>query len=388
MSRFGAIVAGAGALVRVVALACAVLLAACSGSAPSNEAGAPTGIRFLADGAEDGFARARTPRAFEFPADHGSHPEFRTEWWYFTGNLLDAGGRHFGFELTFFRVGFEGRAEHPKSSWATQQIWMAHFALTDTARERFVAAERLSRGALDLAGAQSAPFRVWVEDWSAEALSGVLEEGLKLRAEAEQAGLDLRLRPTKPHVAQGDAGLDAKGPEPGNASFYYSLPRMTASGSVRDSEGEAWRVEGEAWMDREWSTSSLSPDVEGWDWFALQLDDGRDVMLYRLRERGGGTSPFSGGSLVGADGAVVRLGPEDFELDPRRSWTSQASGVTYPVAWTVRLPGHGLELDVTPRLESQELRLSVRYWEGAVQVSGTDNGAPIGGHGYLELAGY
>lgn len=367
---------------------CAALLAACGDSGPPRDEGAPTGIRFLAEGAAEGYARASAPRPFEFPADHGPHPAFHTEWWYFTGNIAGESGRHYGFELTFFRVALDPAPQTPVSPWTTGQVWMAHFALTDTANQRFVAAERLSRGALDLAGARAAPFGVWVEDWAAWAPSGVLEDGVALQARTAQAGLDLMLEPLKPPVAHGDGGLDAKGPEQGNASFYYSMPRMAARGTIVDRDGAAEPVEGLAWMDREWGTSALSPGVVGWDWFALQLEDGRDLMLYRLRERGDGTSPFSGGSLIERDGTVVRLMAEDFTLEATRHWTSPLSGVRYPVQWRVALPGRGLVLEVMPRLDAQELSLSVRYWEGAVQTTGTQGGVAVRGHGYLELSGY
>lgn len=369
----------------VIALA---LLAACSEPDDRREGDAGTGIRFLAEGGGGEFARAVEPRAFVFPADHGPHPEFRTEWWYFTGNVESEDARHYGFELTFFRVGLvpEGRARG--SEWGTGEVWLAHLAVTDTRGRRFVAEERLSRGALGLAGASGGPFRVWVEDWSAVAPSGVLEEGVVLRARAQRAEIELRLEPIKSHVSHGRGGLDAKGPEPGNASYYYSLPRMQVAGTIVDAQGTAREVAGGAWMDREWGTSALSRGVEGWDWFALQLEDGRELMLYRLRDRDGGTNPYSGGSLVSIEGNVEGLGPEDFVLRPREYWTSPATGSRYPIAWDVELPRFGLELEVTPRLRQQEVSLSVRYWEGAVIVTGSSLGEAIAGEGYLELAGY
>lgn len=370
----------------------AVVLAAGCGKAPPAPAAAPvgsgnTGIRFLAGGDADGYARATAPRRFVFPRDHGGHPEFRTEWWYFTGNLFGENGRRYGFELTFFRVALApGEPDRP-SEWATHRYWMAHFAVTDTDGGRFIAAEKLSRGALGLAGSQASPFKVWVEDWSAEGPIGADAGMLRLRARSDDAEIDLALEMLTPPVPNGDGGLDPKGPEPGNASYYYSVPRWSAEGSIGiDGKGDA--VSGLAWMDREWSTSALSAGIAGWDWFALQLSDGRDLMVYRLRADDGTTSPFSSGTLIGADGTATHLGPADFALAPQSTWTSPDTGVTYPVAWRVALPAQSLTLDVAPALEDQELDLSVRYWEGAVDVGGRGPGGAVSGHGYLELAGY
>ncbi|HEU4617482.1 MAG TPA: carotenoid 1,2-hydratase, partial [Gammaproteobacteria bacterium] len=273
------------------------------GKAGGLRPGAGTGVDLLGGGADEGgFEKALVPRRFEFPADYGSHPTFRTEWWYFTGNLFASGGRHFGFELTFFRFALAPQAPASPSAWATNQVYMAHFAVTDTDSGRLLAEERLSRGALGLAGAEANPFKVWVEDWSARAA----DDGFRLAANGSKIAIDLELDSVKPPVAQGDAGLDRKGPEPGNASYYYSLTRLDARGTV-SVKGETAGVRGSAWMDREWSTSALSAEDEGWDWFALQLSDGRDVMYYRLRRKDGSASPFSGGSLVAADGSSQRL---------------------------------------------------------------------------------
>ena len=379
-------------------LARAALVAAsccCTGcGAPGSErersaeaAASVTGIRFLAAGESGEFRRADAPRDLSFPEDHGSHPAFRTEWWYFTGNLFGADERHFGFELTFFRVALSAAPAARQSGWAANQVWMAHFAVTDTAARQFLAAERLTRGALGLAGATAAPFRVWVEDWSAR--GDITGRGdVRLSAATPEAGIDLALEGFDRIVLQGERGHDRKGPEPGNASYYYSAPRLAARGTVRIGGGAAQPVAGLAWMDREWGTSALSPGIEGWDWFALQLDDGRDLMFYRLRGADGGTSPFSGGTITSASGASRRLAAEDVELEVLDHWESEATGVTYPVAWRMRIPGEGLELELTPRLRDQEVRLSVRYWEGAVAVAGRGAGGSVGGHGYLELAGY
>jgi len=349
----------------------------------------PTGIRFLADEAEQDadFARVTSPRPFRFPEDHATHPAYRAEWWYFTGNLANDEGDHYGFELTFFRFALTAAAPDADSgsAWSTNQVYMAHLAVTDTRRRQFIAEERLARGALGLAGARSDPLAIWVESWRIEGDDGGAR--FSLDARGERIALSLDVESLKPPVLHGDRGVDAKGPEPGNASYYYSLTRLAARGSITV-DGRTETVDGLAWMDREWSTSALSPDVEGWDWFAIQLSDGRDLMLYRLRRHDGSTSPFSGGSLVAADGTRTPIGPDDFVLTPLEHWRSARSGVRYPIAWRATLPRLGLELEARPVLDEQELVLSVRYWEGAVRVSGRANGEPVAGHGYVELAGY
>jgi predicted secreted hydrolase len=367
----------------------AVLAGCAEQGADHRAARAPSsaGIRFLGDTETRGFERATEARPMRFPQDHGSHPQFRTEWWYFTGNLDDGRGRHFGFELTFFRLALASDPPQRASAWGANQVWMAHFSVTDTAGERFFAAERLARGALDLAGARSEPFRVWVEDWSAAGTATAADLALELRARDGDVSIDLALEAQKPPVAHGEQGLDAKGPEPGNASYYYSLPRLAATGTV-SVPGTTADVIGSAWMDREWGTSALSPGVVGWDWFALQLSDGRDLMFYRLRTADGRASPFSGGTLVGRAGERSRLGAADVELTILEHWVSAKTGVRYPVAWRLAVPREQLELEIEPRLRDQEIDLSVRYWEGAVAARGTAAGRPLQATGYLELAGY
>ncbi|HEX9749059.1 MAG TPA: lipocalin-like domain-containing protein [Methylomirabilota bacterium] len=343
----------------------------------------------LGSGDLTGFARAMAPRPLSFPADLGPHPEFRTEWWYYTGNLETAAGRHFGFQLTFFRTALAPPTAGPAargSAWSARQLYLAHFALTDTAGRRFHAWSRLSREALGLAGARANPFRVWLEDWSAESEAA---DGLpvRLRAAEGDVAIDLVLAADKPVALQGDRGLSRKGPEPGNASYYYSLSRMRARGTV-GAGGESLPVSGLAWMDREWSTSALGPDLVGWDWVALQLDDGRDVMVYRLRRRDGAADPHSAGALIAADGATRPLTLGDVTLEALDHWTSPRSRVRYPSRWRLAIPGAALSLEITPRLADQELIVGTRYWEGAVRVAGTAAGRPIVGRGYVELVGY
>ena len=334
----------------------------------------------------EGFARADTPLAFAFPHDHGPHPDFRTEWWYWTGNLVSASGRHFGFQLTFFRAALAPHPQPRESAWATNQVYMAHFALTDTRSERFRAWARTSRGALGLAGATTEPFHIWVGDWEARADESA-PLPIRLSAGEEDVSIELWLDSAKPPVLQGDHGLSRKGPEPGNASYYYSLTRMPARGTVRV-RGERINVEGLAWMDREWGTNALGADLAGWDWFAIQLDDGRDLMFYQLRRKDGRPAPLSAGVLVDPGGGTRRLTADDVRLEPRGTWRSQRTGVGYPAGWQLTDLRGGLTLAIEPRLADQELDVGPRYWEGAVQAHGLEGTRTVLGSGYAELVGY
>ncbi len=373
---------------RAGVLLAALALVSCGGAGSGDDAGTSASLAaWLGEAADSAaFARATEVRDFVFPADHGPHPRYRSEWWYYTGNLHDGDGRHFGFQLTFFRFALPVTAAAARSAWVSDQVWMAHLALTDTAARRFHAFERFERGALGMAGATAAPVRVWLHDWSATGQPDSLLP-VTLNAAAGEVGIELTLDGQRPVVLQGDRGLDAKGPEPGNASYYYSLTRLNARGTVTTGDGEH-AVSGGAWLDREWSTSVLSDDVSGWDWFAVQLDDGHDIMLYRLRLSHGGKSPFSGGVVVAPSGAVRRrLSAADFEAEPGREWRSDATGVRYPVEWRLAIPALDASLTLAARLDQQELDLSVRYWEGAMTVSGRLDGAPATGVAYAELAG-
>lgn len=334
---------------------------------------------------ESGFARALAPRSFRFPADHGPHPEYQTEWWYFTGNLETSEGRRFGYQLTFFRMALAPGAPPRSSAWATNQAYMAHFALTDVAGKRFTFAERFSRAALGLAGAGGTPLAVWLEDWSARE-SAERPWSMKLHAVNGADSIDLDLASLKPVVLNGERGLSRKGSEPGNASYYYSIPRLESRGTLRVA-GTTYRVTGLSWLDREWSSSALSGDQAGWDWFALQLDDGRDLMYYQLRKKDGSADRFSAGTLVAADGSVQHLSPEEVRLSPVDGWTSPVSGTRYPARWRLSVPSRRIELEVVPRLAGQELTTSFRYWEGAVAVKGAGE-AGGAGTGYLEMTGY
>jgi predicted secreted hydrolase len=337
-----------------------------------------------------GFARAEGPRPLIFPRDHGPHADFQTEWWYYTGNLTAATGEQFGYQLTFFRrtVAPPGAQPARASAWGTDQVYMAHFAVTDVAGGTHHSFERFSRGAAGLAGAQAAPFRVWLEDWE---IAGPDIGQARLRAAAAGAAgelrLDLTLRDLKGPILQGDRGYSRKGPEPGNASYYYSLPRIETAGTVV-LRGQTWAVTGLSWMDHEFSTSALGPELAGWDWFSLQLSDESEVMLYVLRRADGSRDPFSSGTLIAADGATRTLGPADFEITTASEWRSPRTGGRYPAGWVLTVPAADLRLTVKPYLADQEMRTSLPYWEGAAAVEGTRGGRMITGKGYVELTGY
>ena len=372
-------------MVAIIALSLAVL--ACARDIGPAELQSSAAVNdFLTVTELAGYERALAPRLLEFPRDHASHPQFKTEWWYFTGNLADEQNRAFGFQLTFFRFALAPDEPQRESPWGGRQAWMGHLAITDAASGEFLHAERFSREGLGLAGNSAAPFRLWLEDWSATA-TGSAPFPLRLLAGAQGAALDLTLTTGKPPVAHGDGGLDRKGPEAGNASYYYSMPRLAVDGELRIGEAHH-SVTGSAWLDREWSTNALSPELAGWDWLSLELSDGRDLMLYRLRTTAGESSPFSSGSLIAADGSAIPLERDDFVLEALEHWTSTATGSRYPVGWNVELPAQNLSLEVLPLIPNQEMNLAVRYWEGAVVAQGSRDGEPVTGRGYLELTGY
>lgn len=333
-----------------------------------------------------GYERAYEPRPFTFPTDHGPHPAFRNEWWYVTGNLVDTIGRQFGYQLTLFRIALAPTPPLMNSAWRTNQIYMGHFALTDVKEKRHHAFERFSREAIGLAGAQMQPLQVWLDDWT---LSGTESDlfPLRVRARQDAIALDLVLNPLKPIVLQGDRGLSQKSAEPGNASYYYSYTRLSSQGTVQVGERN-FQVTGTSWLDREWSTSALGPEQSGWDWFALQLDDGRDLMLYRMRRKDGHADPFSRGMLIAPDGQAQALNWNDVDLQPLDKWVSPITGDRYPAGWRLRLPAENLDLTITPKVADQEMRLTVHYWEGAVAINGRAGGQKIGGQGYLEMTRY
>jgi predicted secreted hydrolase len=367
----------------------ALVFAACfTGCGPTDGAGGPDGAGLrvadaLAAGPVEGFERAVAPPQLVFPRDHGPHPGFRTEWWYVTGHVASAAGRRFGVQLVFFRQALAAVVPERAGALAARDMLFAHAALADLDVKRFRYDERISRAAGELAfvrgPAAGQPFAVQCLDWSAAGSPG--GDGflpLRLLAPARDFAFDLELAPGKPVVLQGEAGLSRKSGEPGNASHYYSLTRLPLAGRVT-CDGEVHDVRGEGWLDREWSTSALGPEQVGWDWFSLQLDGGVEVMWYQLRRRDGGRDPWSRGVVVGPDGAATRLEPAAIELVPDGEWTAADGGARYPARWRLRHRGEPAD---------QDLRVIVRYWEGAVGVDGTFAGKPATGRGYLEMTGY
>ncbi|MDH4031091.1 MAG: carotenoid 1,2-hydratase [Chromatiales bacterium] len=378
----------AGRSLVVVAAIAAALWWALASQQEERRAGDPVRVSsVLGEGDTAGFELADPGYRLVFPADHGPHPDFRTEWWYFTGNLMADDGRHFGFQYTIFRFALAAEGADRASPWATRQIWMGHLALTDVTGERFYRVERFARGgSIGLAGATSEPFRVWLDDW---AMQSQQDSFLPLQLSAQDAdfGIELLLTEGVGPVLQGEQGYSAKGPGTGNASHYYSFTRLDTLGRIRIG-AEDIKVAGQAWLDREWSTSALGPDVNGWDWFALQMSDGSDLMFYRLRRADGRSDPLSAGLIVGPGGSARRLASVDARVRPTRYWTSDETGIRYPVAWQLELPGEALDLQVEALLDAQEMALSVRYWEGAVGITGSRDGRAIEGFGYLEMTGY
>jgi predicted secreted hydrolase/threonine/homoserine/homoserine lactone efflux protein len=338
-----------------------------------------------------GFLRASPEGRLVFPEDFGPHLDYQTEWWYFTGNLADGAGRRFGYQLTFFRRALlaPDARRNRESNWGADQVYLAHFALTEVSSGRHVSIERLARGAAGVAGAQASPFEVWLDDWTVSetsqgefqlAAAATLENGDLLR-------LDLGLRDVKGPVLQGVSGYSQKGPDPGNASYYYSRPRMETRGQV-ELGNSRFQVTGYSWMDHEFSTSALAPGQVGWDWFSIQLDDQTELMVFQIRRQDGSIDPFSSGAWIMEDGSTIPLTQEDFNIQVLEEWKSPASGGTYPSRWIITVPRLEIALELQPLVPDQEMDLTYRYWEGAVSIRGSRAGNPVDGFGFVEMTGY
>ena len=336
---------------------------------------------------EQSFRRALSGYTFKFPEDHAAHPEFRTEWWYYTGHLNTSKGRSFGFELTFFRHALKPHGKQDGSRWALHSLYFVHFAITDMQKGKFRFQEKVSRGALKTAGADPEKYHVWVEDWEVR-LQG---ETHRLKAGKEDMGIDLTLVPAKEPVIHGNRGVSQKAVGEGYASHYYSLTRLQATGDLQW-QGTSHRVSGQAWMDHEFGSNQLRDYQVGWDWFSIQLDNQTELMLYIIRHRDGRADPTSSGTFVHADGRFEYLPPESFEVEVLGSWRSKNTGISYPSGWRLKLPTRQLELKLTPTVKEQELTTKkstlVNYWEGSVRVNGTFDGKNVQGRGYVELTGY
>ncbi len=335
------------------------------------------------------FTQATEVRKIEFPEDHGPHFEFQTEWWYFTGNLTSTDNQQFGFQFTIFRRAMSASQVEVDSDWSGNQIYLSHIAITDIGRNEFLIDEVYSRDALELAGATAQPFAIWVENWTVKAASGRCEGCLDLhiKADSDSFSMDLQLNSKKPAVLQGDRGLSHKGSLPGNASYYYSLTHLETSGSITV-YGQSSDVVGLSWMDHEWFTSLFEEEVDGWDWFALQLDDRRELTLFQVRQGNNSDEFFKYGVLIDAQGNSQKLAPEKILLKQVRFWQSAESEARYPVGWGIEIPELGMELIIEAAVDHQERIDSFRYWEGAVIINGSDGANPVSGKGYLEMTGY
>jgi predicted secreted hydrolase len=337
--------------------------------------------------APSGFRQATPGWTFEFPRDHGAHPEFQTEWWYYTGHLRADDGRRYGFELTFFRVGVDAEPART-NAWELRDLALAHFAISDIDGRTFTFYEKVNRMSRFTAAAATGRLDLFNEGWSAAELP---DGTWRIRAAAEGDAIDLVLRAAKPPAEHGTDGVSVKGPDEGAASHYYSMTRLSADGTIR-AGGRAQRCRGQAWMDHEFSTSILGREQEGWDWFSLQLDDGTELMLYQMRNRDGSIDRASSGSFIDPQGRVETLGASEYRIEPVGTWRSPKSGGIYPMGWRISVPGMGIALEVAEEMRDQELvttsSTGVAYWEGAVTARGTLRGAAVSALGYVEMTGY
>lgn len=322
----------------------------------------------------------RSGTSIAFPRDHGSHPDFRTEWWYVTGWTTDASGVARGVQVTFFR-NRPGIAESSASAFAPRELLFAHAAIADAGIGRLVHDQRAARAGLGLASASTSTTDVRLDDWS------LVREGERYRARvrARDFAIDLAFAATQPVLLQGERGVSRKGPLPGQASGYYSVPQLDVDGTIAVA-GRTHAVRGRAWLDHEWSSAYLAPEAAGWDWIGTNLDDGGALMAFRMRSRGGGTF-WAGGTLREASGRTRTFAPHEVAFVPGRTWRSPRTGIAYPVTFEVRVGDLSVTLD--PLMDDQELdargSVGIVYWEGAVRVRGPGE---LAGRGYLELTGY
>ena len=374
-------------LFSILLLSVTLLLSSCApATVPSANVQVPT-IAAISPGIPSGFALSDGSRPLTFPADFGAHEDFRTEWWYYTGNLQTSEGRHFGFELTIFRVSLlSPTVELPADSqWYSRSLYFAHFAVSDIASEQFYAFERFSRSGPGLAGAQADPYRVWLDDWYITEASPAV---YRLQASQDEVAIDLTLTDEMGVVLHGENGYSRKGRSVTNASYYYSQPRLAANGFVQV-QGVQYTVNGLAWKDHEFSTSVLDENQIGWDWFSLQFEDGAALMLFQLRERDGATSASSSGTFIDPNGNPQPFQKNNFQITILDQWRSSRTQAMYPAAWQIKVTGPNCVLEARPWMADQELNFpTVAYWEGAVYFEGTCSGAPVRGNGYIELTGY
>jgi predicted secreted hydrolase len=335
----------------------------------------------------DQFRPALPGYQYRFPDDLGSHDDFQTEWWYYTGHLKSENGRSYGFQLTFFRRALGAAPSNNPSSWSLRHLYFAHFAMTDEGRREFRFAEKVSRAGIGKAGAATGKLAVWIDHWRAE----VDGQAHLLRAESDEMALRLRLVPAKPAVVHGSDGISRKGSASGEASHYYSFTRMRTEGFLTMA-GETFPVSGVSWMDHEFGSNQLGSDQVGWDWFSFQFEDGTELMLYRIRRSDGSIEPASGGTWIGSDGSRLMLRREDVLLEVLDYWTSPKSGARYPARWQISVPVVNLTIQAAATVPDQELvtraSTQVTYWEGSVSAKGQRAGREVSGLGYVEMTGY
>jgi len=326
-------------------------------------------------------------RKLTFPAAHYSHPDFKTEWWYYTGHLATESGKKYGYQVTFFRFGVRDRQKETKESPLFTELYMAHFALSDIAAKKFTFRERINRGYDKKAGAATDRYLVWNEDWKVQ--GDVKTHSLQISDRRTQ--LRLSLKSLKPPVLHGDNGLSQKGEGEGRASYYYSMTRMQTDGELII-DGKKETVRGASWMDHEFGSNQLGEDQVGWDWFSIQLDNNAELMLYLMRRKDGSVDPHSSGTLVNSDGVTKHLSLKDYRVEVMDRWKSPSSGATYPMKWKVMIPSENIELEISPAFPEQELITNrstrVTYWEGAVGITGKFRDKPVTGNGYVEMTGY
>jgi predicted secreted hydrolase len=339
--------------------------------------------------ATETWKQAVGPWNWSFPRDHGAHPEFRTEWWYFTGNLRDEAGNRYGYQLTFFRQGVRIKPSNPGNPWSLRDLYPAHFAVTDVRNGTFHFAELITRSGPKLSGAATDGMNVWNLGWSAK-MKG---DHISIRAHHGEMELALELEPRKPLILQGEKGLSRKGPGKGQASYYYSFTDLASSGTIRTPALEnPVEVRGVSWFDQEFSSNALTEDQAGWDWFSVHLSDGRDLMLYFLRKKDGTVEKESSGTLVEPDGKSRHLKLGEIKMEVLGTWKSPKSGGTYPSGWRIRIPSAGVDLQLAPLVAAQELitagSTGVTYWEGAADGTGSSSGRQVSCEGFVEMTGY
>jgi len=346
--------------------------------------------------AKPSFQLALPGYKFSFPKDHGAHPNYQTEWWYYTGHLQAQDGSRFGYELTFFRYALTDKIPPGRSKWAVRDVDFAHFAITDQTHQKYFFCDRMERANMGLAGTQTGKVlllpRIWIDNWQLQ-FQGKNGNTQHIQAsgisqnDANQTLMKINLsqRALTPPIINGANGVSQKGPEPGQASHYYSMPRLATSGTLQLGN-QQYKVTGESWLDREFSSRGLAKNQTGWDWFAIQLNDGRNLMLYQIRQKDNTVDPHSAGTLSNGNTKSIHLMQKDFRIKVLDWWTSPHTKARYPAKWKVEIPQYHLSLEITPTVADQEMRPrheSAIYWEGSCDVAGT-----AAGKAYVEMTGY